>query len=697
MVDTAKVADVDESVSEKTEETSTAAAPVHSAAQKPAPQKLSGNTPFAFKDFRLDFSHPLPEFARKNIPAFQATMPKQGDKPFIVYIYHHQHWCRYNQLARIAELKNASIMKPVWWGAVMVPSKGMHFAIIVEQPLGSAVIRDVNNPPRLSDTHLIEKFVRPLVPLLRQFNALSLTHRAIHPLNLYYADTDESKIVVGPCYLLPPGMDTPLAYEPIETMMADPAARGDGVIDYDLYALGLTLYALTTGNLWHQSTDERDLLEQKIMQGSHAALVGPYRLPPVIQEATKGLLNDDDASRWSLDELDDWASGSTIVPRQHKPVKKATRTFDIGDEAYVNIRSLAYNLHRHWQKALEIIASNQLENWLRRSLGYEIVANNVERAIRTNVRAPSNQVHYRTSFGIAALDPQGPIYYRQFHGHIDGIGHYLAYNFDDQQKRQVVGELIRGKVPSFWLKCQHKIRPEWVSLTKIFDTLALIVDRPGTGYGIERCLYELNPHMPCLSPMLADMYITNPADILPALEKIAQKGDVTKTPIDRHIAAYLATHISAISETILYALGDTKSASAPIVATLNIYTILQQRYNIASLPHLTAWFAKILQPAVQTFYNKERQKRIAESMSKAAKTANLNSILKVIDNQEEKKRDLNEFVRANGEYLIITKQLEELAERRRRIPDIARDATIKFAPLFAGMMATTGLLFYILT
>ncbi|MDP6885104.1 MAG: ABC transporter permease subunit, partial [Rhodospirillales bacterium] len=60
------------------------------------------------------------------------------------------------------------------------------------------------------------------------------------------------------------------------------------------------------------------------------------------------------------------------------------------------------------------------------------------------------------------------------------------------------------------------------------------------GYGIERCLYELNPGLPCQSPHLNHDYVTRIRDLLPALDETANRVSEKTLPIDRHIAAFIA-------------------------------------------------------------------------------------------------------------------------------------------------------------
>ena len=57
------------------------------------------------------------------------------------------------------------------------------------------------------------------------------------------------------------------------------------------------------------------------------------------------------------------------------------------------------------------------------------------------------------------------------------------------------------------------------------------------GFGIERCLYMLNPVWPCQSPILAQEYVCHIRELLPALERVAQQGIPATEPVDSRAAA----------------------------------------------------------------------------------------------------------------------------------------------------------------
>ena len=88
------------------------------------------------------------------------------------------------------------------------------------------------------------------------------------------------------------------------------------------------------------------------------------------------------------------------------------------------------------------------------------------------------------------------------------------------------------------------------------------------GYGIERCLYDMNDGFPCQSPLLKGEFIINLEDVLPGLEKTAKTIDVKTLPVDRHIAAFVAARAKESIASSLLDVADPDEA-VKVLGNLN--------------------------------------------------------------------------------------------------------------------------------
>ena len=101
------------------------------------------------------------------------------------------------------------------------------------------------------------------------------------------------------------------------------------------------------------------------------------------------------------------------------------------------------------------------------------------------------------------------------------------------------------------------LRGDLALLRRSFETLYTYVTRAAPGFGLERCLYEFNRSWPCLSPLVRDDYVVEPADLLPALETAAARhgiGLLAGTFIDRSDYARLVQIVQGAAVVLAVAL-----------------------------------------------------------------------------------------------------------------------------------------------
>ena len=140
-----------------------------------------------------------------------------------------------------------------------------------------------DRPGPWPEATLITQVLRPIAAVLEALQARGLTHRAVRADNVF--DTGPgAPVVLGPAWAAPPAMHQPALFEPPYSAAAHPAARGDGTIADDVYALGVLLIVLALGRNPLAELDEAAVLRLKLAHGSFAALTARERLPPVIAD-----------------------------------------------------------------------------------------------------------------------------------------------------------------------------------------------------------------------------------------------------------------------------------------------------------------------------------------------------------------------------------------------------------------------------
>ncbi|MBT5373109.1 MAG: hypothetical protein HOL06_00400, partial [Rhodospirillaceae bacterium] len=485
---------------------------------------------------------PLPDLDSLSAKAYLVEDDKSDDS-FFALISDKLLPPRQDILLHMRTLEDPGIMKPIHWGGVFWPELQRRvFAAVFPLPAGGSLTPSLSvriQPMR--EEVIIDQFVPPLIAIIKEFHLKNLAHRSIRPDNIYFGDAARHEVLLGECFIAPPGSENPVAFETIANSQSHPLGRSVGGYAEDLYALGVTLLFLLLGRLPGQNIEENDLIHMKIEQGSYNALAGKERVPRVIKELLRGILTDNEDERWPVEDIELWIDGKRGSPQQPNLPKRGRRPISIGENSYFTCRSLAHGLYIHRSEALEVIQDAEIENWIQRTVGDEEMAKSfvdVLSNIRFDVSDP-NAADLTVSLISSSLDPEGPIRYKEFRAMPEGLGSYLAYLYSEPSGAQLFADTIFADITILVIESQFGAGGASLGMTKAIEHIRSTLKQTDFGGGIERCLYDMNPAMPCLSPLLKDYFVMDDEDILPAMEQVAAKSPET-LPMDRHIAAFIS-------------------------------------------------------------------------------------------------------------------------------------------------------------
>ena len=556
----------------------------------------------------------------------------------------------------------SGLLPLVDWGVVFWPPLGQRcLAVIYARPLGGRFV-DVmaKQGKRISESDLQSKIIVPLIDALSVLDGRHINHSEIRPGNIFYMDETHEQIVLGDYLTTPPGFDQPLMLEPIERGMATQWGRGDGTIMDDLYALGGTLALILEPDNPVSSMSDDDLIRSKIEQGSYATLFGKARIPISLLEPSRGLMADTEEKRWGLEEMKSWISGNRQTPQQRKPAAKADTPFEFNGGEYTNARTLAWALFRNTGEALKVIKGKLLETWVRRGLKNPELGDAIEGVVelaKIHASEPSGSDDSLICRICMILDPLAPIRYKELAINIDGFGPAMAVEYMHQGNMRTCAEIIVNEFPAMWLDNQPEAVLGASDYQKTFRQLKGFIVINDLGYGIERCLYELNPSLSCQSNLVAEEYIDSLEDLLPALDKAANRVDVKMRPIDRHIAAFIASNFDQDIYPHLKALGSKKD-EAFLIGLLSLYAYLQWKLKNGALLGLSSWIGGMLGPAINSYYNRNTRRDIEREIPRLVRKGSLPELFDLIDSAEKRKEDRDGYAEAKIEY--DTAELEAL-------------------------------------
>lgn len=582
---------------------------------------------------------------------------------------------RLQVMMQLRQLKEAHVMRPMDWGAITLPGdKHQSFGVIFERPAGPPLFPALEKggsvtPSAELAAGVMHSIIRSLGVLARR----SVTHRAIRPDNLFLSVDDEKQILLGDCVTAAPGSTQSVIYEPVELATASPQGRGSGKVADDLYALGATLLTIALGRCPLAGLSDNEIIETKILKGSFVALLGGERVPFGLREPLRALLNDNPRDRWGLDELEQWVRNNVSRTSRSEQDVRIDRPYPFKGTEHRNYRSLAYAFSKDWRQAYSAIIDGQFDKWFQRGTRDPELVRTANSMIEDSGKdvATTKGADGRLVFRICQLmDPVGPMRFKGINVMPDGLGARLAQAIreDDREDVQSIAELILKSLPVEWYELAITSEHMDVDvLGKHFRRIRQLLRQSPPGYGIERCLYELNPSLPCLSRTVSDYYVDSISDLLPSLEDVVSTQGKLPSIVDRHMAAFIASRVRTSMDRDLQALEGTQGGTAGAqLAMIRILATLQRDFGPESLPNLTAWLADTIKPTLKIFASQTLRAQIARTLETVADSGHIWEVHGAINNEALLRRDKMALRQATERFNRNRNRIMELQAGRYR-------------------------------
>ena len=572
--------------------------------------------------------------------------------------------------------------------------------MVFERPMGGRLIDAFNDHViKINEYDLGRRIIDPISHALSGLAAIDVPHRALRIDNLYFMDKERRELVLGECVTSPPGYDQPQIYEPLDRAMAMPAGRGFGHTDDDIYALGvLTVFLLLGYNpVARINSDELRALKAEI--GSYQCLCGNERIPMPLIEPLRGMLSDDSAERWNLEALGLWLSGQKRTPIQRRPAQKPKSPFKFLGRDHLTPRTIAHAFSKNVVEGIKIIRSGKLELWLRQSLDAPTMADGIASVMavtKVHEGSPDGSDDVLLSKVCMHLDPTAPIRFKGFSFMPDGFGNAMAVEYLRKNNFQIPGEILARDLLGFWFTCQSPVTPDLTALNRSFQALRAFAKINEMGFGLERCLYELNRNLPCQSPLLQQAYVDHIDEMLPALDAAVEHNDKRSRPIDKHVAAFIATHFKFDIQPHLKALSDPKEETS-LIGMLSLFALMQWRMKKNTpLYGLSSWLGGLLQPAIGTYHSRTTRRSIEQEIPALVRQGSLPELFDLIDNAERRSKDDIAFEEAQLEFAHAEGEIQTLIGEDVDQEKTALESGERFTAVVAvvlGMIAITVIIF----
>jgi len=522
-------------------------------------------------------------------PAFAVTDRRDPRKPLMAVRVRPGIPPRARALDNVDEETVPNVLMPLADGPGLDLNGQQGWFIISPAPPGQSISLAAG-PWR--EQELITCVLLPAAAALEALRERGLTHRSIRPDNMFRAAAGQP-VTLGPFWQAPPGTGQPAVADPPFLGWCRPACQGDGTIADDVFALGVTLLALSMGKWPLAGVDAQEIVRRSLSHGSYATLTAGYAaLPSYLGDLLRGMLAEDPDHRPSpallLDPLRAAARRTTT-----RPPRRAQRALEVGSGTAWTARELAFALATQPDAAGTMLRNGAVDRWLRRSLNDPALAGKLEESYGR--LAASAGAAAATGGGmmapmllmraVALIDPLAPIVWRGEALWPDGLGPAMA--MADPPMVAMLREIVEEDALTAWIGINTR-RTDAASLVQLARDWSGWLTTRGASGGINRLIYGLNPLLSCASPLLAGRPVLRLAELLPALEAASVKADKRQPPVDGHIVAFIAARAEQGMKAELSGLNSfTSESERPLV--LRLFSRLQARQDCGPLPGLAAW------------------------------------------------------------------------------------------------------------
>lgn len=640
------------------------------------------------EQYRVDFDAPLPLFDTKGGKAYGAIDTDDSQRPLYALVGRGRLPRRERVLEKLIQDPVRGCIRPLLDTIVALPEGGQTWAVVVERPEGGAFSAFASAEPFEED--ILRRILLPqLVATLEGLEERGLVHRSIRPNRLFWREARGFSFVLGDCFSEPPACGQPAVYEPIERATAMQSGRGEGAIGCDLYALGVTLVSLLLGPKARFEKPGKTPYEARLVRGTADLLTKGLPVSPEMKRLLTGLLQDDPKRRWSLADLRSWTRGAEPTLAKAKG-EKSQRSIHFSGESYWDRRLLARALSQaNPTDAEQFARSEEFVRWVRNGLEDSESAREIQAVLAGEGRRIAQGLGPVVAIQ-RILDPIAPLRFGSLTLAADGIGPALAETWDERDSINAFAKIFRSGLVSEAAEGIEALIPDGAGLLRRLTHIQSLILRTAPGFGMERALYELNPGLPCRSPLLEGLHAVNPQQLVRALDERAQEGSANKL-VDRHVAAFLAAR-EASAQYFLAPLEAPPTEAARILAEIALMSYLQRHWNAGPLLGLTAWFAAECRRITDAFHSASRRAAAEKVLGRLGQSGDLAQLEAELDLERWIQEDETAFRAARRHFRANAVRMRALSEEISPLDPEAQSIGHTGAIMAAyGILAVTAL------
>ena len=513
-----------------------------------------------------------------------------------------------------------------------------------------------------------------------------------------YLNTQNASIVIRESVSEFIGFSQKPIYETVERMVCHPAGKSHREFSADYYACGVLFASLINGKEVMAEIPEELVKRIKFENGSYDAILSisktrqEVQIAPKNEVLLKGLLHDKIKERWGAKQISGWQRKEASQPPPSRIHRQAASPFTFEEIDYYSPKFLAHMLHQNWNLSKKNLRLTDLTRWITftsRSADIEKRLSFMARGDQTEVILPDEKM-VRI---IYLLDEDGPIRFKDISFHPDGLGNLFSYYLFKNEQNAIdnLNVIIEFGFIEGWISGQEN--PDMYKSNIVGwhpRKLKTFMRKGELGFGIERCLYELNPYLPCLSPILENTYAVGLPAVLTALNQGRLNGkDIDN---DKHLTSYICSQIDIEDAIRIKTLQNfpffSKSMAIKLCA---MFAFAQQRAGIDKLPGIASWLRQNLNSVTEKLNSNNIRKKVIENLDIAVATGDLNKIFLSISDAKVVRADVYGFQEAKRTYKILTFEILKLKSSH-SLDQLAYRMGLRVAVIFSYLICAVAIL-----
>lgn len=621
-------------------------------------------------NYILNISRPLPAFDTAMAKAYAITDKKnKGNEDLYALVLSKSYPLRLAEINKLSGAAQKGFANVV--DAQLIPSSlgaGLFFVVVLDKPLGVPLNQYVAKNGSVSEDAVIERIVKPINEVISFLARKKVVHGKVNLDNIYIDDS--GNVTLGECISEMCGFSQPLLYENIDRATAFPEGKGDGVPGYiDFYALGVCVSIMLRGKNPVEKLLDDEILEKKFTLGTYALMTDGVEISPHMHDFLRGTINNKMKDIWNAEQVREWIKGRKFNLLPPTENIEAGRPIVFAGKKFWNRKNLAHALYLNWDEGAKFVRDDTLRRWVERSIQNADLAEKIE-VLAKRTGGKSGDLFTKDDELLAQyillLDPGGPIRLKHFSVCIDGMGAILAFAYASDKKHYLdsINHIISYSIASYWTPGRGYAGEDEVTQAYMFMIQKCLdfLRKKEFGFGMDRCLYDLNPTLPCQSPVLLDSSIFSTENMLRNLDKNTHLGEKI---IDRHIVAFLSSRLELPVRIRVTSLNKFPEFAANVyIQTLALLSLAQETCGIISLPGLAGKVNGGLKNVIEELHSKYVRADMEKNLNKAVPDGDLSRMLNIITDNNFLIRDKLGFSRAVKKYKNNAIQIVRFSNRK---------------------------------